>query len=168
MSKSCEAGLDPDPGLILYAAVRDGGHPEGISYWWQAKLSLRIFVTLFVAVAAGAGCARHAPMTYRYVRQDSKAILIPPGVADANASVRTFRFRTAVVRRPDCAVSDGGITIKPGRRELRIAVNRELLVQHTPGWLSKWAVSYEERGCLARGDATQFATQIAEALPLEP
>jgi hypothetical protein len=126
-------------------------------------------VLLIATLLAATGCAhRTGPATYRYVKQDNARILIPPGVADAATSQRTFTFRTAAPRGTKCAVAENGIEIRSYKRDLRVTVNRQPLLATAPGWLATWAGSLEKRGCLAPNESGTLAARIAESLPIDP
>jgi hypothetical protein len=124
---------------------------------------------LVSVLLAATGCARHAgPLTYRYVKQDTAHILIPPGVADAATSQRIFTFRTAAPRVTKCAVSENGVDIRSNKREMKVTVNRQPLLATPPGWLATWAGSLEKGGCLAVNEGGPLAIRIAESLPIDP
>lgn len=50
---------------------------------------------------------------------------------------------------------------------MRVTVTRDMLLNHSHGWISQWAGELESQRCIAPGSAQKLAEQISEALPLE-
>lgn len=113
------------------------------------------------------GCAaRSGPATYRLLRDNEQRILVPPGVKDAAVTRRTFDVRTAG-NAGSCGARAGGVEIRPrGRAGLRVSVERDVLREQPAGWLTQWAGSLEQRGCLAPGEGLALATRVAQSVPL--
>jgi hypothetical protein len=129
------------------------------------KTSLLSLAVVALAFSGTWGCAARGPASYRLINASDQRLLIPPGVKHAGVTQRSIRFRTAATPRP-CEGSEGGIALTAVRKGLRLAVDREALEQQPAGWLAQWAVSLEERGCLAAGEGFRLATRVAQSVPL--
>ncbi len=128
--------------------------------------NLLLSLAPILAVCAGAwGCAARGPASYRLVNASNQRILIPPGVKHAAVTHRSLNFRTAADARP-CEGTDGGIGLTARRNGLRLTIDGEALEQQPAGWLTRWAVSLEERSCLTAGEGLRLATQVAQSVPL--
>lgn len=125
-----------------------------------------LFLAMLALACAGTwGCAARGPSSYRLFNANDQGILIPPGVKNAASKRRILDFRTTADARP-CAGSEGGIELTPRRKGLRVAPDADILEQQPTGWLASWAVSLEERGCVASGEGFRLATQVAHWVPL--
>src|SRR6266700_6128523 len=131
------------------AAERQSANPNDPSYRAAPitspplQSSLRGLIPIAILLAA-AGCSHRAgPPTYRYVTREKARIMIPPGIAAAATSQRSFTFRTAAPRGAKCVVSENGVEIRSHKRELRVIVNRQPLLAASPGWLATWTGSLE-------------------------
>jgi hypothetical protein len=124
-------------------------------------------LALLVAVlSALCGCAaRSGPSSFRMFKTDDQSVLVPPGVKDPAVKLRRFDFHTAG-NTNSCRGAEGGITLTPRRKGLRLAVDGGVLEQQPPGWLASWAVSLEERGCVASGDGLVLAARVVHSVPL--
>jgi hypothetical protein len=130
--------------------------PRSAAAWLAALLA-----------ALSAGCAARKPQTYRLVSQDRARILVPPGVAGAEAGSGTVSVGAAAWR-PECAPTGNAITVQPRKGTLRMVVSRDELLRQAAGWLREWVVLLEKRGCIAAGRGMELATRIVESLPLDP
>lgn len=121
---------------------------------------------LFVVVVAG--CATHRPalQTYRLVQHGSAEVLIPPGVRSPDVARRTFKTGPIAGSGP-CTATEGIVIQRRGKR-LQIAVTRDALVSHSPGWLTSWSAGIEQQGCIGSGEGLRLAEQVAQSLPLDP
>src|ERR1035438_3185042 len=131
-------------------------------------MRFQFFAVVLVLLAAGVGCV-HKPVlnTYRLLRQDGGQVLIPPCVGRPDLPQGTF-----VARMPagegTCA-EEGGIRVQPGKKKIRVTVNRDaLLQQRQPGWLADWSIRAETQGCVALGRGRDLASLIVESTPLDP
>lgn len=124
-------------------------------------------LTLIVAVlCALCGCAaRSGPSSFRLFKADEQSVLVPPGVKDPAAKLRKFDFRTAG-NTNSCRGAEGGVALTPRRKGLRLSVDGGVLEQQPSGWLASWAVSIEERGCVASGEGLVLAARVAHSVPL--
>jgi len=129
----------------------------------QATASWILAVLVLVAPA----CAPRRPQTYRLVPQDRARILVPPGVATAEAARATLVAAVADWR-PSCTPEGAALVIQPRKKSVRIMVSRDALLQEPPGWLSQWSADAEAHGCLAPGAGLEFAMRILESVPLDP
>ncbi len=122
---------------------------------------------LFVAFTL-TGCAAHRPaiQTYRLVKHGSGEVLIPPGVLSPDVAGRTFKTG-AIAGSGPCAAAEGIVMQRRGKR-LQVAVTRDALISHPPGWLTAWSGRLEQQGCIGSGEGLRFAEQIAQSLPLDP
>lgn len=118
--------------------------------------------TWLIAISLlAAGCAAHKPVSvnWRFVTQDTKATLIPPGVTGAERNLRT-----------DVAAGTGpcpsGIRIH--KKHVLAEVNQGTLDGKPDGWLTTWASDAEAQECIAPGEAPKLALRVAEAIPLDP
>jgi hypothetical protein len=122
---------------------------------------------VFVALALASACAVRKPAeTYRLVKQNNVAVLIPPGVAAPDIARRTFQ--APIPAGPAKCALAGDILLQRRGKDLRITIAREALVHQAAGWLTAWASDAEAKGCIAPGSASDLAARIAEALPLDP
>jgi hypothetical protein len=129
--------------------------PAGAFPWVLATL-----VVLF------SGCAARRPQTYRLIPQDRARILAPPGVVRTAIPVTV----AAAVRdwRPDCAPSGEGIVAQGRGKHVRLTIGAAALAQKPAGWLADWLAAAEALGCLGASDNVALATQILQAVPLDP
>jgi hypothetical protein len=129
------------------------------------------FQSFAVAVAllsASAGCV-HKPAlnSYRLLRQNAGPVLVPPGVARPDLSLRTFVADIPAGKRT-CA-AEGGIEVQPWKKKIRVTLNRDaLLDQREPGWLAAWSMRAEAQGCIALGRGQDLANLIVESAPMDP
>lgn len=108
-----------------------------------------------------AGCAARKPVSinWRFVTQDTKSTLIPPGVSGAERDVKT-----GVAAGAGPCPSQ----IRIRRRQIVATVSPATLDGKPDGWLTTWAADAEAQGCIPSGEAPKLATRVAEALPLDP
>lgn len=112
------------------------------------------------------GCVARPSATYRLITRDTRAILVPPGVATPEVRERTFSFRVSRQRKP-CRSAPGVIEVRERKNRIVLTVVRDGLEKQPAGWLSAWAAGLETQGCLATGDGMKLAERIAESLPLD-
>ncbi len=93
-------------------------------------------------------------------------MLIPPGVATPHIATRTF---TADVVKGvgACPPSTKPVEIRVRRKRAKVTVDREMLIKQQPGWLGRWAVELESRGCVVPHEGWKLAERIVESLPIE-
>jgi hypothetical protein len=125
----------------------------------------RVLAAALLLSMVSGGCA--VRQTYRLVRQNGGGVLIPPGVSRPDVGQRNFTANVAP-GRGSCAPADGAIAIQSRGGHVRVAVTREPLLKHPPGWLSAWTAQAELRGCIAAGEGLKLAARIVESLPLDP
>ncbi len=123
----------------------------------------------FLAALAGSGCAMHAPVlqSYRLMRMPPNEVLAPPGVADPELALRTFRS-AVMAGRGTCPPVSGGVAIQKRGSHLRVSVSKDELLKQPSGWLFERAAELESAGCVAAGDGEKLAQEIASSLPLAP
>jgi len=133
---------------------------------------LRIDYIAALALTAAAGfcfgCAVHQPVSrnWRFVNQDSRQVLIPPGVAGAGVAQRTVRVTIPVDATRQRGVCPDNIRRKG--RQAAVKVTQSSLVGGPKGWLTTWAAKAESQGCIPSGEASTLARIMAESLPLTP
>ena len=88
-------------------------------------------------------------------------VLIPPGVAGADVTQRTFNASVAA-GHGQCPPS-----ITTNGKRIRVTLTRAFLSQQPIGWLNEWTADLESQGCIAPGTSQKLAEQIAQALPLD-
>ena len=125
----------------------------------------RLFPALAPLVLLSA-CA-HAPVTYRLTQQAARPLLIPPGVAQASVSQRTF-VANVTAGGGKCGLEPDAVALQRKGRRMRITVSRDALAQKPAAWVTRWAGEAETRGCIAPGEARRLAAAIVEAVPLDP
>jgi hypothetical protein len=121
---------------------------------------------VFVLLVFATGCAVRQPDTFRLVRQNGAAVLVPPGVAGPEVARRTLA--SGIAPGPARCRPADGIAVERRGRTLRLTVARDALVHQPAGWLTRWASEAEAAGCIAPGSASELALRVAEALPLDP
>ncbi|MGA2119921.1 MAG: hypothetical protein ABSH56_34915 [Bryobacteraceae bacterium] len=125
----------------------------------------RLRAALFLLLVVSSGCAIR-PSGYRLI-ENPKPILLPPGVANAGLSRRTFV--AAILPGPGpCTLHDTAIQLQLRKKTIRMTVNRDALQTKPPGWLADWSIVAERQGCVASGSGQDLANLIAESLPLDP
>lgn len=70
------------------------------------------------------------------------------------------------MRDPDCAVPTPGIKLSVGHDSVKLSIRRQTLKASPPGWLSRWADTLSDRGCLSHDGRGVFVRRILEAFPL--
>jgi hypothetical protein len=101
--------------------------------------------------------------TYRLAPQANARILVPPGIAVADASSGKFTMKLAKGR--NCAPAAGPVTVI---RRRNVTVERDALLQQPAGWLRNWTAEMESQGCIPLGAGLEFANRILESVPLDP
>ena len=111
-----------------------------------------IAATLFMS-----GCAVHQPVSqnWRLYNRENARVLIPPGVEQGKKGF-VLDIAAGHGRCPPGIRAKGKHTV--------VAVDRDSITKHPNGWLPSWADELESRGCIAQGEAPQFA----DSLPLDP
>jgi len=124
-------------------------------------LRTTFIVALLTLTLSGCAARRPASANWRYIDKDSAVTLVPPGTEAALAQRKL---------KVDVATASGTCPapIRKQKHRIRLAVDRDTLSSQPQGWLTKWTASLESSGCLAPGQAPLLATNIAEALPLDP
>ncbi len=115
------------------------------------------------ALIAGCGCGVRAPQTYRLTDH----LLIPPGVASADAGRRTILVDVPSHPRR-CDAGDSGIELARHGIFTRVTLSRDALAKRPRGWLAGWTTSLESAGCIAPGDGLKLGARIAQSVPLDP
>src|SRR5258708_38794742 len=112
----------------------------GVTVTWRRAI--------LIALLASTGCAVHKPAfrTYRLVKRDVVQILIPPGVASPNVSLRKFKAGVATGGKP-CPTTEA-VAIQARKQRAAVTVRRDTLVKQPAGWLSAWTAEIEAEGCL--------------------
>ena len=111
------------------------------------------------------GCgARHAS-TYRIVGDAEAPLLVPPGVQKLHGSETEFAVQPTL-RDPDCVVPTPGIKLRVGHDSVKVSIRQQTLKASPPGWLSRWADTLSDRGCLSHDGRGVFVRRILEAFPL--
>lgn len=121
----------------------------------------------FIAVALlSVACAERKPVSinWRFVTQDSKSTLIPPGSREESRALTQRRVKT------DVAAGTGPCPagIRVSRKRVVAMLNPGSLDGKPDGWLTTWAADAEAQGCIASGEAPKLASRVVEALPLDP
>lgn len=121
-------------------------------------------ISVLAAAFLLTGCAAHRPISadWRLTRQGSADLLIPPGVARADLSKRTFAMNDAGANGPCPA------TLRIRAKRVKLTVSRQMILSQPQGGLTTWAEDLESRGCIAAGKGSTLASRIAESLPLDP
>jgi hypothetical protein len=107
------------------------------------------------------GCAMNQPRTYRLV---GNAVLVPPGVASAAMTRRTFV--AGVPARKCKPVEAAAIAVQARRKRLRLTVDGPELAKLPSDWLSDWAAHLETSGCIAPDTWQRLANEVVESVPL--
>ena len=90
---------------------------------------------------------------------------MPPGVQKLHGNETEFAVQPAM-RDPDCAAPRQGIKLSVRRDTVRVSIRQQTLKASPPGWLSRWADTLSDRGCLPRDGRGVFVRRILEAFPL--
>ena len=90
---------------------------------------------------------------------------MPPGVQKLHGNETEFAVQPAM-RDPDCAAPRQGIKLSVRRDTVKVSIRQQTLKASPPGWLSRWADTLSDRGCLPRDGRGVFVRRILEAFPL--
>ncbi|MEI9974944.1 MAG: hypothetical protein WDO73_24560 [Ignavibacteriota bacterium] len=93
-------------------------------------------------------------------------VLIPPGVSAVDVARGKFAMKAG--KSHACAPASGAVAVQKRGGNLRISVDRDALLQQSPGWLRQWTAEIEAAGCIPPGMGMDFAMRIVESMPLAP
>ncbi len=127
--------------------------------------SHRVVVFAFL-VCAGCGLRHPVPQTWRVVKRDAKAVLIPPDVKRQDLRERRFGLNLAA-GHGDCAADPDAVSIRVRGRRARVTVRPSELASQPVGGLGAWAYRLEEQRCVPVGEGMKLAEWIVDSVPLE-
>ena len=128
--------------------------------------SLRaITISLGLACLGLCGCGAKNAATYRILGDAAAPLLVPPGVQELHRNETEFAVQPTM-RDPDCEPPKRGIRLRVRRDAVKVSIRQETLKASPPGWLSRWADTLSDRGCLPRDGRGAFVRRILEAFPL--
>lgn len=125
---------------------------------------LSLLVVPLMAIV-GAGCAVKRA-SYVLVKGNAGGVLVPPGVANADLSHRSFSTDIAAGRNP-CPPGGDALRATTRGKRLRITVSRNALAAQPQGWLWNWTADAESQGCIKAGEGLRLVSRIVESLPLD-
>src|SRR5260370_1492499 len=116
-------------GLLRSGAARDAHRSHG-------GVTVICRRAILIALLASTGGSVHKPAfeTYRLVKRDAGQILIPPGVATPDVSLRKFKSGVATGGKP-CPATEA-VAIRARKQRAVVTVRRDMLVKQPAGWLS--------------------------------
>lgn len=121
---------------------------------------------ILTTLLAACGCSTRASQTFRLVPQQNDMIVVPPGVARADAAQGALSTKTPKGR--PCASTGDALTLKRRGGTLRISVARDALIKEPAGWLRQWSAEMEAQGCVPAGAGLELAARILDSVPLDP
>lgn len=90
---------------------------------------------------------------------------MPPSVQKLHGNETEFAVQPTL-RDPDCVAPKPGIELSVRHGAVKVSIRQQTLKASPPGWLSRWADTLSDRGCLPRDGRGVFVRRILEAFPL--
>lgn len=111
------------------------------------------------------GCGAKHASTYRILGDAQAPLLVPPSVQKLHGNETEFAVQPTL-RDPDCVAPKPGIELSVRHGAVKVSIRQQTLKASPPGWLSRWADTLSDRGCLPRDGRGVFVRRILEAFPL--
>lgn len=124
-----------------------------------------VAISLWLAGLWLCGCGAKHASTYRIVGDAEAPLLVPPGIQKLHGNETEFTVRPAM-RDADCVAPKPGIKLRVRRDTVKVSIRQQTLKASPPGWLSRWADTLSDRGCLPSDRRGVFVRRILEAFPL--
>ena len=147
--------------------VQDASASQRLAFETSSPLMRCLAFLLGIACLSALGCGvRSANKHYRILDHSDKSMLAPPGIRNLAGNSKTFALRPGT-RSPDCMSDRGGIKIVTRRDKVKVSMQQDTLEAMPAGWLSRWADTLIDGGCLPGVERGLLVKRILEACPLD-